>query len=71
MYHDVVLQYWGEDLQAIKVKIAQIELPFEIYSASVDDISRALYRAEALTDCRLKSIKKLSYTITLRFRISL
>jgi hypothetical protein len=43
MYHDVVQQYWGEDLQAVKVKIAQIELPFEIYPASVDDISRALY----------------------------
>lgn len=42
-YKDTVFQYWGVELHQIKAKIAQVELPFEVYPASVDDIARKLY----------------------------
>ncbi|MDQ1253239.1 MAG: hypothetical protein QG646_2389 [Euryarchaeota archaeon] len=42
-YKEIVLKYWGVELQAVQVKFSQIELPFEVYPASVDDISRKLY----------------------------
>lgn len=42
MYHDLVLEYWNVDLKNIKVKLAQVEIPFEVYPASVDDIAQNL-----------------------------
>ncbi len=42
-YRDLVLQYWGTELHYIQIKFSQVELPFEVYPASVDDISRKLY----------------------------
>lgn len=42
-YKEIVMEYWGIELQAVRVKFSQIELPFEVYPASVDDISRKLY----------------------------
>lgn len=43
VYHRFVLKHWGEDLQNIEVKISQIEFPFEVYPASVEDIAAQLY----------------------------
>lgn len=42
-YKDLVMQYWGVELEHVRVKLSQIELPFEVYPASVDDIARNLY----------------------------
>lgn len=42
-YRDIVLQYWGVELHHVQVKLSQVELPFEVYPASVDDISQKLY----------------------------
>jgi hypothetical protein len=42
-YKDTVKKYWNEDLQNINFKIVQIEIPFEVYPASVDDIAQKLY----------------------------
>jgi|GEM_PF-1205774 len=43
IYHDIVYQYWKEDLLDIKIKFAEVEVPFEVYPASVDDIATSLY----------------------------
>lgn len=43
LYHDIVRKHWDIELGDIEVKIAQIELPFEVYPASVDDIANNLY----------------------------
>lgn len=42
-YKELVLQYWGTELYHIQVKLSQVELPYEVYPASVEDISRKLY----------------------------
>jgi hypothetical protein len=42
-YIETARAFWDIDLQKVQAKIAQIELPFEIYPASVDDISQKLY----------------------------
>lgn len=43
LYIDVVGEYWSTDLKNVKHKISQIEIPFEVYPASVDDIAQNLY----------------------------
>ncbi len=43
LYKNVVKSYWGEDLIDIQFKISEIEIPYEIYPASVDDITNSLY----------------------------
>ena len=43
LYKDLVSKYWDTDLDQVKFKIVELELPFEIYPASVDDISKHLY----------------------------
>jgi len=43
LYKNVVRSYWGEELTDVQFKISEIEVPFEIYPASVDDITEALY----------------------------
>lgn len=43
LYKKVVNEYWNEDLKKIDYKIVQIEVPFEVYPASVDDIAKNLY----------------------------
>ncbi|AKB49074.1 hypothetical protein MSKOL_3297 [Methanosarcina sp. Kolksee] len=42
-YKDLVMQYWGIELEHVRVKLSQSELLFEVYPASVDDIARKLY----------------------------
>lgn len=43
LYKEIVFNYWGVELQQIKVKLVQVELPFEVYPASVEDIALKLY----------------------------
>lgn len=43
IYFDIVSKHWGVDLDDIKVKFSEVELPFEVYPASVDDIAAKLY----------------------------
>lgn len=43
LYGELVSRYWNTELTDIRCKIVQIELPYEIYPASVDDIARQLY----------------------------
>lgn len=42
-YKQTVKKYWEEDLHKIKFKISEIEIPFEVYPASVEDIANNLY----------------------------
>jgi len=42
-YKETVKKHWDEDLQYIKFKISEIEIPFEVYPASVEDIANNLY----------------------------
>lgn len=42
-YRSTVKKYWGEDLGKVRYKISEIEIPFEIYPASVEDIANTLY----------------------------
>jgi hypothetical protein len=42
-YRSTVKKYWGEDLGKVRYKISEIEIPFEIYPASVEDIANNLY----------------------------
>lgn len=43
LYKDIVKSYWGEELKEVMYKISEIEIPYEIYPASVDDIANNLY----------------------------
>lgn len=43
LYRSAVKKYWGEDLGKVRYKISEIEIPFEIYPASVEDIANNLY----------------------------
>jgi len=51
IYFDIVSKYWNVKLENIKVKFSEVELPFEVYPASVDDIAAQLY-ANGLTFTR-------------------
>jgi len=42
-YRETVKKYWQEDLHDIKFKISEIEVPYEIYPGSVEDIANSLY----------------------------
>ena len=43
MYIDIAAKYWGVVLGNVQVKFSEVELPFEVYPASVDDIAGMLY----------------------------
>lgn len=43
MYHDLVKEYWNVDLVNVEAKLSQVEIPFEVYPGSVDDIAQKLY----------------------------
>jgi hypothetical protein len=43
LYKKIVKKYWNEDLKNINFKFVQVELPYELYPASVDDIANNLY----------------------------
>ena len=43
IYKKLAKQYWDVDLKDIEYKIVQAEIPFEVYPASVEDISKRLY----------------------------
>jgi len=42
IYYNTVLKHWGVSLEHLKVKFSEVELPFEVYPASVDDIAARL-----------------------------
>jgi len=42
-YKQKVKQFWGVDLDEVQIKISEVEVPFEIYPASVEDITNELY----------------------------
>jgi hypothetical protein len=42
-YRDMVKKYWNEDLENIRYKFSEIEIPYEIYPGSVEDIANNLY----------------------------
>ncbi len=42
-YRDTVKKYWNEDLENIRYKFSEIEIPYEIYPGSVEDIANNLY----------------------------
>lgn len=43
LYKSLVKKHWGEDLKDVRVKFSEIEIPFEVYPASVEDIAQNLY----------------------------
>lgn len=43
IYADIVYRYWGLGLSNLRVKFSEVELPFEVYPASVDDIAGKMY----------------------------
>lgn len=42
-YKEIVLEYWNVELKRVSVKLVEVELPFEVYPASVEDIAQNLY----------------------------
>lgn len=42
VYYDLVKKYWGIGLEKIDIKIVQMEIPFEVYPCSVNDIASCL-----------------------------
>lgn len=43
IYIDIAAKHWGITLENVQVKFSEVELPFEVYPASVDDIAGMLY----------------------------
>lgn len=43
LYRTLVKKYWGVDLDNIMYKLTAVELPYEIYPASVEDIATGMY----------------------------
>lgn len=42
-YRSTAKKYWGVDLGKVRYKISEIEIPFEVYPCSVEDIADNLY----------------------------
>lgn len=43
LYRETVHTYWGVDLGKVRYKISEIEIPYEVYPCSVEDIADNLY----------------------------